>query len=473
MTAFARQYNRFQNRQVVSPAQPDRATPRSAHAEHPLLVQQQAWGNQAMQRLLHAGAIQAKLTVNQPGDQYEQEADRVAERVLRMPDPTSPATVSSQAHAPHVQCMCPHREEKLHRQTQAPQIQRMCPECENELHRQPRAEEDEAQALQAKEVPDRTPEVTPDVQAQVNTIRGGGQPLPESVRAFFEPRFGYDFSQMRIHTDALAAESARAVSARAYTVGQDVVFGIGQYAPNSVEGRRLLAHELTHVVQQRSVSNYSGDLSVSEPGDRAEREADVVTEAEGKGQNDQLGITSSRGPVLARQMNLEELGLAPRDFGSAEPESSVFPCNPENDEGFPVIRDGPPGTRSRRDAVGHAQKTLNFVFNELIRPCIEAQFCRATIPVTNAAVMATELGKLTDLRIKQQTKGEFPAVVDCNFGPMTEAVTKIFQAFGFDDPTEWDGIIGPNTWNRLATIRFQITEGLIPIPSRPKPPIFL
>jgi len=69
-------------------------------------------------------------------------------------------------------------------------------------------------------------------------------------RAYFEPRFGVDFSQVRLHSDAQAAESARALNAKAYTLGQDVVFGTGQYISGTSEGRRLMAHELTHVVQQ-------------------------------------------------------------------------------------------------------------------------------------------------------------------------------------------------------------------------------
>jgi len=82
---------------------------------------------------------------------------------------------------------------------------------------------------------------------------GSGQPLPPATRAFFEPRFGYDFSQVRVHTDAPAAESARAVNALAYTVGRNIVFEAGHYAPETNRGRSLLAHELTHVVQQQAM----------------------------------------------------------------------------------------------------------------------------------------------------------------------------------------------------------------------------
>jgi hypothetical protein len=81
-------------------------------------------------------------------------------------------------------------------------------------------------------------------------LSGGGQPLPRSARDFFEPRFGFDFGHVRLHTDAKAAESARAVNAQAYTVGHDVMFAAGQYKPGTMNGNRLLAHELTHVVQQ-------------------------------------------------------------------------------------------------------------------------------------------------------------------------------------------------------------------------------
>jgi hypothetical protein len=87
-------------------------------------------------------------------------------------------------------------------------------------------------------------------------LRSPGQPLDASTRAYMEPCFGRDFSGVRVHTDARAAESARAVDALAYTVGRDVVFGAGQYAPGSSAGRRLMAHELAHVVQQKTLGTY-------------------------------------------------------------------------------------------------------------------------------------------------------------------------------------------------------------------------
>ncbi|MBM3235926.1 DUF4157 domain-containing protein [Candidatus Poribacteria bacterium] len=114
-------------------------------------------------------------------------------------------------------------------------------------------EEEKEETLQAEEIPGQPSNVTPDLEARINTIRGGGQPLPESVRAFFEPRLGYDFSQVRVHTNSQAAETAQAVNAHAFTTGSNIVFGAGQYAPETTEGKWLLAHELTHVVQQGGI----------------------------------------------------------------------------------------------------------------------------------------------------------------------------------------------------------------------------
>jgi hypothetical protein len=172
-----------------------------------ILYLQRTIGNQAVSRLIRSKAVQAKLRIGQPGDVYEQEADRVTDEVMRMPEP---------------------------------EMQRQVDE----------EEEEEEEMLQAKSREDATPEVSNNLESQINAIKGGGRPLAKSERAYFEPRFGTDFSQVRLHTDSQAAESTRPVNAKAYTLGQDVVFGAGQYAPGTSEGRRLMAHELTHVVQQ-------------------------------------------------------------------------------------------------------------------------------------------------------------------------------------------------------------------------------
>lgn len=107
---------------------------------------------------------------------------------------------------------------------------------------------------------------------------GGGQPLDAGVRATMEASLGQDFSGVRVHTGGKAAESARAVQAHAYTVGNDIVFGGSNYAPGTPTGQRMLAHELTHVVQQRSGpvdgAPAGGGIRVSDPSDRFEREAE-------------------------------------------------------------------------------------------------------------------------------------------------------------------------------------------------------
>ncbi len=100
-----------------------------------------------------------------------------------------------------------------------------------------------------------------------------GQPLDAETRAFMEPHFGHDFSQVRVHADAKAAESAQAVKALAYTVGRDVVFGTGQYVPGTSAGQRLMAHELTHVMQQKSLQISPSESIGVTSDDRLESEA--------------------------------------------------------------------------------------------------------------------------------------------------------------------------------------------------------
>ena len=106
-------------------------------------------------------------------------------------------------------------------------------------------------------------------------LGSSGQPLDATTRAFMEPRFGHDFSQVRVHTDPRAAESAEAVNAHAYTVGRDVVFAPGQYQPTTEAGNAVLAHELSHVVQQDGVSGSPAN-TISRPSDSSEREADAT-----------------------------------------------------------------------------------------------------------------------------------------------------------------------------------------------------
>lgn len=111
---------------------------------------------------------------------------------------------------------------------------------------------------------------------------GRGRPLDGETRSFMEARLGHDFGDVRVHTDSRAGDSAKAVRADAYTVGRDVVFGRGQWSPGTDAGRRMLAHELTHVVQQAAGpvdgTPAPGGIRLSDPSDRFEREAERVAD---------------------------------------------------------------------------------------------------------------------------------------------------------------------------------------------------
>jgi len=197
-------------------AAPRRSKAQAAPELHPALQLQQQAGNQAMQQLLRSGAIHAKLAVSQPGDPEEQEADAVADRIMR--SPVGPAAAATP-------CSCGTHDEG------------MCDEC-----RQKTA------GISRKAAGSGSPRASHPV---VDTIkRSSGKPLDAPVRALMESRLGHDFGDVRVHTDALAAESAQSVNALAYTAGKDLVFGEGQYAPGDSAGQKLLAHELVHVVQQ-------------------------------------------------------------------------------------------------------------------------------------------------------------------------------------------------------------------------------
>jgi len=180
----------------------------------------------------------------------EREADAVAEQIMRMPDGAVPAGIpgAAQSRAQDADRLS----EQVMRMPE-PQLQRAChcggdcPECRTE--HLGRAHE----TLQTKPVQPSASEQTEAPPIVHEVLSSPGQALDPATRRFMEPRFGHDFSQVRVHTDAKAAESARAVNALAYTVGHHVSFGAGQYAPDASGRRPLLAHELTHVVQQASL----------------------------------------------------------------------------------------------------------------------------------------------------------------------------------------------------------------------------
>lgn len=306
---------------------------------HPLLGLQRSIGNHAVQRLMRSPLIQTKLQMSKPGDPSEQEADRVADSVMRMPQAEEgeaekkateekeetvatklivqravPAAVredddEEEKVAAKLDTGLPEKEGEGERETVAtklatdstlqrqsrrdeeekeetspttlpikrqteeeeeqekvqpkslssqlphsllvhsvPSVQRLCTECDDEKQQIEGPSGGVVHRKTAGQTP--APTVTSSVASRIHAMNSGGSPLPNTTRAFFEPRFGVDFSQVRVHADSRAAEIANSLNARAFTVGSSIAFGAGRYSPHSDEGRHLLAHELTHVVQQ-------------------------------------------------------------------------------------------------------------------------------------------------------------------------------------------------------------------------------
>lgn len=215
--------------------------------DHPYLRAQGIIGNHGILRRYGNEIIQAKLKVGQPNDKYEQEADRVADQIMRMPT-------------------------------------------------EPPLEKIDDEIIQTKPTGDQAPAVTPGIESGIKSLKGGGQPLPESMRSFFEPRFGYDFSRVRVHTDRNASSAANSINAKAFTIGRDVVFGAMQYSPGTFAGKNLLAHELSHVIQQTSGS-------INSRIQRQEVRSPVFEEAVTQ-------IETVEGAIHGRQLTTRETDLA-------------------------------------------------------------------------------------------------------------------------------------------------------------------
>ena len=182
--------------------------------ETEMLALHSAIGNQRVGRLLQSdgakpGMIQAKLTVSQPGDKYEQEADRIADEVMRAPS-------NDVSGAP------------------------------------PSVTPIQTPSLQCDAISGQSTAVSPNLQTQIESLQqNGGEPLPETPRAFMQSRLGRDLSGVRVHRNSVANELAGRLHARAFTVGNDIVFGKGQYPVGNPVNSRLLTHELVHSLQQK------------------------------------------------------------------------------------------------------------------------------------------------------------------------------------------------------------------------------
>jgi hypothetical protein len=306
-----------------------------------LLRLQRQYGNRFVQRVIAQHAIQTKLAVSQPGDIYEKEADRVTEQVMQMSEP---------------------------------QIQRQ-PEEEEEEMLQPKSLEEEEEELQPEELPRQSSEFNPNAEIHINTDdayekeadrvadeviqkeienpfvgryrsefdtslmnkpisiqrrlncaepqtlnsilgKSSGQPLDRQVRHDMESRFGYSFENVRIHNDSEAHRLSRSFNAHAFAAGDDIYFGHNEYNPASRDGKRLIAHELTHVVQQgyakanNSTSEGSIQRAEAEESNQEAEEKQREFERQKEEARREFGVQRSGGEVIQR-MAMDSKTAAP------------------------------------------------------------------------------------------------------------------------------------------------------------------
>jgi hypothetical protein len=231
------------------------------------------------------GMVQPKLTIGQPNDRYEQEADRVADQVMRMPEPKRPL-VQRQSTCPE----CPEKEDiqtKPISDQITPLIQRQEEEPEEEEEKeylqsylqskpwvQKKLDEEDVEEeklvrtnfkIQKQGESGYTAKANNTLVSHINLSKGSGQKLPKSTRVNMESCFGSDLRQVNIHTDNNAIEMNRKLNAQAFTVGNDIFFNEGKFNPETSSGKHLLAHELTHTIQQvndvkKNIQNLSNGM---------------------------------------------------------------------------------------------------------------------------------------------------------------------------------------------------------------------
>ena len=213
---------------------------------------------------------QPKMEVNAPGDIYEQQADDIADAVMQIPNHgTSPVAGSESRPQP-----LPSRSGAQSKDigTKAIEDEEDVPLKKPAVIEKCACGEDQKRVMEKADVPRgegssvQAPRINPEIEARIRALRGRGQPLPSSERGFMQTRFGADFSGIRIHTNQDADSYSRAIHARAFTLGSDIFFRAGEFAPGSSNGRRLLAHELTHSIQQGAAA--PGPVNALRIGDR-------------------------------------------------------------------------------------------------------------------------------------------------------------------------------------------------------------
>ena len=330
-------------------------------------------------------AIQPKLQIGAPDDQYEQEADRVADQIMRMPEPQLKRQVE------------PDEEEEQSIQTK-PLSDQAIPLVQRQVV--PVGDD-------AKEIPGPSSEVTPLATARIHSLRGGGRALPEPTRAFFESRFGYDFSQVRVHTDSQATETARAVNAQAFTLGQDIVFRGGHYAPHTGWGKRLLAHELTHIVQQRATTgrNQTSQKGIAGTEVRANIPNIAIGNVVHMGSRSGAGIVQRQKAPAWQEKAKSIIRIAQRKSGSRRFDgfevvwkiiNAYYPSEASMVHGVSWKEDIP-GIRGEVDETG---KTTIWVGNEFLDSISETTFWTRKMEVGRELA---RLGIMTGVLQRQQT----------------------------------------------------------------------
>ncbi len=206
--------------------------------DYPTPVEQSNSQSNISQHTFNGPALHFKLEINQPNDPYEKEADAMADKVIQRQATSGP--VGIQRKCAH----CEAEEKKLQGKSSysANDIQRKCAHCEEEEKR-----------IQKKDAGG-SPDVSPSIESALQSGKGNGNPLSDGLKAEMNDSFGVDFSGVSIHTDGQSTQMNKDLNAHAFTHGNDIYFNSGKFDPSSSSGKHLLAHELTHVVQQGAAS---------------------------------------------------------------------------------------------------------------------------------------------------------------------------------------------------------------------------
>lgn len=247
------------------PRASEQAAPTTAEGSNDLIRLQRLVGNHALQRML-AGepkrtglVIQTKMTVGAADDPYEREADAVASQVMAKRNTTIQRESEgeedesiSMKRMPDIQREAEEEEDESISMKRMPDVQRESEEEEDESISMKRLQrKDEEQPVDMSGSFD----VNNDIESRISSKSGSGQSIPDVNREMFESTMGHDFSGVNIHTDSESDSLNKELGARAFTTGSDIFFRQGEYNPNSSGGQELLAHELTHVVQQGGAGN--------------------------------------------------------------------------------------------------------------------------------------------------------------------------------------------------------------------------